>query len=176
MVYSRGDQLMHFFPFHKNKQWQRFFAGLLIGAIISYTIFIYMFGQLLEKRIEENLELRTENQELHLTKRTLTENLSDLNQKYQAELFIQSIAIIIANAEELKLDRFSVLELEELIHDEVSDIVGSEIKTFQNHYPLLIRTVENKTFNVNHFSYHAEVRHLFINEQSEIHVELTVDR
>src|SRR5690625_6426491 len=99
-----------------------------------------MFGQLLEKRIKENLDLRTKNQEIHLTKRTLTENLSDLIQKYQAELFIQSIAIIIANAEELKLDRFSVLELEELIHDEVSDIVGSEIKTFQNHYPLLIRT------------------------------------
>ena len=59
---------MHFIPYYKNKNWQRFFVGLFIGAIISYFIFIYMYGQLLEKRIEENLQLRIEKQELDLIK------------------------------------------------------------------------------------------------------------
>ena len=91
---------MHFIPYYKNKNWQRFFVGLFIGAIISYFIFIYMYGQLLEKRI------------------------------------------------------------------------GKEVTTLTNHYPLLIRSIENKTYKINDFSYRANIKHLFINENSQIHVEL----
>lgn len=167
---------MHFVPFHKNKQWQRFFSGLFIGAFISFIVFIYMHGQLLEKRIEENLQLRMEKQELQLAKRTLEESVSDLSQKYQKELLIRSIEITIINGEVFKLDRFSLHELEEQIKNEASHIVGNEVKTFNNYYTLLINAIENKTFKINNFSYRAGVRHLFINELSEIHIELDIKR
>lgn len=163
---------MHFIPYYKNKNWQRFFVGLFIGAIISYFIFIYMYGQLLEKRIEENLQLRIKKQELKLNYRTLEENMSDLNQKYQEKLLVHSVEITIINAETFKLDRFSIHELKELMMIEVSDIVGKEVTTLTEHYPLLIRSIENKTYKINDFSYRAKIKHLFINEQSQIHIEL----
>ncbi|WP_440896096.1 sporulation membrane protein YtrI [Amphibacillus sp. Q70] len=167
---------MHFPPFYKNKNWQRLFVGIFIGGILSYFVFIYMFGQLMEKRIEENLQLRTEKQELELAYRTLEENMSDLNDKYQQKLLIHSVDIVIINAEAFRLDRFSLHELEELIKNEVSDILGKEVNTFTEHYPLLIKMVENKTYEINDLSYQATVKHLFINERSEIHIELDIKR
>lgn len=163
---------MHIFPYYRNKNWQRFFVGLFIGAIISYFIFIYMYGQLLEKRIEENLQLRIEKQELQLNYQILEENMSDLNQKYQEKLHIHSIDILITNADVFKLDRFSLHELTELIKNEVSDIIGKEVTTLTEHYPLLIRTIENKTYKIDDFAYRAKIKHLFINERSQIHIEL----
>ncbi|MBU5593670.1 hypothetical protein KQI76_00665 [Amphibacillus sp. MSJ-3] len=167
---------MHFPSYYKRKGWQRLFVGIFIGGILGYFIFIYMYGQLMEKRIEENLQLRTEKQELQLSYRTLEENMSDLNQKYQQKLLIHSVNIIITNAETFKLDRFTLHELEELIKEEVSDILGKEVSTFNDHYPLLIKMIENKTFKINDFSYQATIKHLFINEHSEIHVELDINR
>ncbi len=49
---------MHIPPYYKRPSFQRFFAGICIGTIIGYLIFIYMFGELQEKWIEENLALR----------------------------------------------------------------------------------------------------------------------
>lgn len=163
---------MHLVPYYKNKNWQRFLAGLFVGALLSYFVFIYMYGQLLEKRIEENLQLRIEKQELQLAYQTLEQKMSDLNQKYQEKLTVHSIEIKITNAETFKLDRFSLHELQELLRSEVNVILGKEVTTLTEHYPLLIRTIENKPYNVDDFSYQAKVKHLFINEHSEIHIEL----
>ena len=39
-------------PYYRNPLWQRFFAGVIIGAIISWGLFLYMFGDLQEKQIQ----------------------------------------------------------------------------------------------------------------------------
>lgn len=167
---------MHFSPYYKLKNWQRLFGGIFIGAILSYLVFIYMNGQLIEKRIEENLRLRTEKQELQISHRMLEENMSELNEMYEQKLLIHSVKIVITNAEVYKLDRFSLHELNDQVYDQVNTIIGREVKSFTNHYPLLIRSVENKAYKINDFTYQARVKHLFINEQSQIHIELVMKR
>lgn len=176
MVNPRGADLMHIPPYFKFKDWQLLLVGMFIGALIGYLVFIYMYGELMEKRIEENLRLRTERQELQLAYETLEENLTELNEKYQQKLVINAIDIIITNADRFKLDRFILHELEELIKEEVSDILGSEVATINENYPLLIKMVENKKYEIDGFTYQAYIKHLFINEQSEIHIELDIQR
>ncbi|WP_067842948.1 sporulation membrane protein YtrI [Amphibacillus sediminis] len=167
---------MHIPPLYRRKDWQRLMVGFFLGGVIAYLIFIYMYGQLIEKRIEENLRLRTEYQELQLAYDTLESNLSELNQKYQQKLLINSIDIIIVNADTFKLDRFILHELEDMIKEEVKDILGKEAATLNDHYPLLIRMIENKSYTIDGFTYQAKVNHLFINENSEIHIELDLQR
>lgn len=36
-------------PYYRNSHWQRFFAGMAIGGIISWFIFLYIFGEWQEK-------------------------------------------------------------------------------------------------------------------------------
>ncbi|SEO85167.1 hypothetical protein SAMN04488134_11454 [Amphibacillus marinus] len=167
---------MHVPPYYKRKDWQRFMVGVFVGGMIGYLVFLFMYGEIMERFIEENLRVRTERQELQLAYDTLEQNLTDLNQKYQEQLTINSIKIVINNAEVFKLDRFMLHELGELIKAEVNDIIGKEVVTLNDYYPILIRMIENKAYKIDGFSYQAKVAQLFINEQTEIHIELDLDR
>lgn len=163
---------MHIPPYYKRKEWQRFLAGLFTGAIFAYFVFIYMYGQLYENWVEENLSLRTELQELQANYKLLEENNAELDQKYQQRLRVSSIEIIILNEEEFRLDRFILRDLEDMIKQEASEILGKEVSSVTENHSLLLRTVENKVYEIDGFRYQAEVKYLFINETSEIHIEL----
>ena len=38
-------------PYYRNPLWQRFFAGAVIGGIISWCLFFYMYLDLQEKQV-----------------------------------------------------------------------------------------------------------------------------
>nr|WP_235048659.1 hypothetical protein [Geobacillus sp. WSUCF1] len=44
-------------PYYQYPSWQRFFAGAAIGALISWFVFLYMFGVLQEKQVRHVNEL-----------------------------------------------------------------------------------------------------------------------
>lgn len=163
---------MHIPPYYKKENWQRFLAGTFVGAILAYSVFIYMYGQLYENWVEKNLSLHAELQELQTNYQVLEENKDELDQKYQQKLTISAFKITIINHEAYKLDRFILHDLEDMIKEEVSEILGKEVASLTENYMMLIRMVENKVYRVDDFSYQAVVRHLFINETSEIHIEL----
>ena len=54
-------------PFFSQPSWQRFLAGVVIGALISWVLFFYMFGIQQDKQI--------------LTIQTQKEQIDDLNEK-----------------------------------------------------------------------------------------------
>nr|WP_235186695.1 hypothetical protein [Geobacillus sp. FW23] len=44
-------------PYYQYPSWQRFFAGAAIGALISWFVFLYIFGVLQEKQVQHVNEL-----------------------------------------------------------------------------------------------------------------------
>ena len=43
-------------PYYRKQQWQRIISGMAIGALISWCIFLYIFGKWQEEYSKENKE------------------------------------------------------------------------------------------------------------------------
>ncbi|GAA5416339.1 sporulation membrane protein YtrI [Paraliobacillus ryukyuensis] len=163
---------MHIPPYYKKESWQRFLAGTFVGAIIAFVVFMYMYGQLYEGWVEENLELRSQLSDSKAKYKALEESNKELDQRYQKQATISSIQIHISNSEQLDLDPLIIREFEEAIKNEIEDAIGQEIERISESYSFVIRSIENKVFSIDGFAYQAKVDHLFIMETLEIHVTL----
>lgn len=161
---------MHIPPYYKKESWQRFFVGTFIGAIIAYGVFLFMYGTLYEKQQEENFDLKSQVTELKNQNEALTQDKKDLNERTQEPSTIEKIDIKIENAKDLKMDSMLIHQLEEMIKQEISHLVGKEIEIISNSDQLLISTIENKGFTVDDFTYYFDVSFLAITQT----VRLTV--
>jgi len=153
---------MHVPPHHKQPGWQRFFAGAFFGGLIAYMIFLFMHGTIQADFQEEHLALKAEVSELKRQNEALLEDNQSLDEKSKEELRIESIDIAILNGEEMKFDRLLGHQLTELIKEEVDQIIGAPISTVSGNADLLISTIENKTYEIDDFSYKLEVKRLTI--------------
>ncbi|MFB1050843.1 sporulation membrane protein YtrI [Paraliobacillus sp. JSM ZJ581] len=165
---------MHIPPFYKRESWQRFLAGTFVGAILAFFVFVYMYGQLYEGWVEENLELRAQLQEIKSNYKALEENNKQLDQRYQQRTTVSSIEITILNQKQLDLDDLIIREFEEIIKLEINEAIGKEVDDLSKNYSFLIRTLENKIYRIHNFSYQANVQHLFIKETLEVHIKLNL--
>lgn len=84
---------MHIPPYHKKATWQRFFIGTVIGAILSYGVYLYIYGSLYEQLLEENLELEAEVTELERQNEALTQDKEDLDEQTQQPITVETIEI-----------------------------------------------------------------------------------
>lgn len=164
---------MHIPPYHKKRTWQIFLVGTLIGSIIGYTLLAYMYGEMYENLLSENLRMKTKIGELKRQNEALLQTKEDLEEK--SENAIHSIDIFFSNSEELKLDRLIIHELEDLIKKEIDFLIGKDVGSLAENDDLLITLLENKVFTIDDLSYRFEVNKLFIFEQVKItlHVKLS---
>jgi len=162
---------MHIPPYHKKMSWQRFFIGLFFGALISYGIVIYMYGQMYEELLEKNLALQSELSDVKKQNESLLKTNEDLDEQSKEPITVESIDMVIENKEELKLDTFTVHKLEDLIKQEIDHLVGQDVYIVSESDELLIAAVENNVYEVDDFSYEFEVSKLTISN----HIKITVD-
>ncbi len=165
---------MHIPPYYKRESWQRFLAGNFVGAIIAFFVFVYMYGQLYEGWVEENLELHAKLQEITANYEALQESNKELDQRYQQKTAISSIEIEISNQKKLNLDDLIIREFEEAVKQEINEVIGKEVDSLSENYSFLIHTIENKTYKIDEFAYQAQVDHLFITETLKAHITLTL--
>ncbi|MRH42869.1 hypothetical protein GH741_09240 [Aquibacillus halophilus] len=163
---------MHIPPYYKKESWQRFFAGTFIGAIVAFIVFIYMYGQLYERWVEENLNLRSQLSKLEDSYNILEESKQELDEQSKQKVTVNTIEINIDNERELKLDSLIVHQLQELMRNEIKDVVGKDINSLAENYQLLTSTIENKRYKVDGFIYNAKVKQLFVTSTLTISVEL----
>ncbi|WLV23780.1 hypothetical protein QR721_09005 [Aciduricibacillus chroicocephali] len=161
---------MHIPPYHKQPGWQRFFAGAFFGGLIAYMIFLFMYGTMQADFQEEHLALKAETAELKRQNTALLEDNQNLDEKSKEEIGIDSIDIAILNSEEMKFDRLLGHQLTELVREEVDQIIGAPIGSVAENADLLVSTIENKTYEIDDFSYKLEVRRLTIYKKVHIAV------
>ncbi len=51
-------------PYYHKPSWQQFFSGLILGGVISWGIFLYIFGVWQEKQANQIQKQKEEIQEL----------------------------------------------------------------------------------------------------------------
>lgn len=162
---------MHVSPYHKKRTIQIFLLGILAGAVIAYIVLIFMYGKMYENLMTENIKLSSEIQDLERRNEALLQDKESLEER---NFIIQSIEIEFSNAEELRMDRLIIHQLENLIKNEIDQIIGKEIDSVADNDELLITVIENKTFTIDDLSYEFEVVKMSITERLRITLEASL--
>lgn len=144
---------------------------MLAGAVIAYIVLIFMYGKMYENLMTENIKLNSEIQDLERRNEALLQDKESLEER---NFIIQSIEIEFSNAEELRMDRLIIHQLENLIKNEIDQIIGKEIDSVADNDELLITVIENKTFTIDDLSYEFEVVKMSITERLRITLEASL--
>lgn len=144
---------------------------MLAGAVIAYIVLIFMYGKMYENLMTENIKLSSEIQDLERRNEALLQDKESLEER---NFIIQSIEIEFSNAEELRMDRLIIHQLENLIKNEIDQIIGKEIDSVADNDELLITVIENKTFTIDDLSYEFEVVKMSITEKLRITLEASL--
>lgn len=159
-------------PYYRLPTWQRFFAGVVIGAIGSWFIFFYMYGVLQEKQISIIEIQRKEIHELKIKVGIWEQDFNKLNEETEKHLSVKEIRVNIVNDRFYDLDKLSVAEAEEVIRTDLTTLITKNVKDVYKTKALLKKSIENKILEINKKRYRIEITEIFFYKNMEIEVKL----
>ena len=159
-------------PYYRNPLWQRFFAGVIIGAIISWGLFLYMFGDLQEKQIQLIGTQQDAIKDLHDELEIWQNEYEILNKKNESKLLVQDISIRITNYKKYRLDPLSIFEVEQSIKKDFDSLLGKDLESVSRGKELLKRAIINKEIKLNGRRYQLDIKELII--YTHIDIELSI--
>jgi hypothetical protein len=162
-------------PYYEKPQWQRILAGMAIGGIISWCIFLYIFGEWQEdysKRIKIQAETI---RDLTEEKKIWQEDVEKLNKKNEELLRIQKIEVKITNSEKYKLDPFSIYEMEEAVKKDIETLLGKDIETAFKSRDLIKKTIENETHITHEKRYRLQINEMIFFSTLSIQLSIHLD-
>lgn len=140
------------------REWRRLFVGMALGAIISWLIFLYIYGDWQEKYSKTIKEQRELIRTLKKEKEIWQEDIQKLNKENEDKLTIQQINVKIINHEKYNLDLFSVHEFEEAIKEDIRTLLTKDIETAYKSRELIRRTIENRSFVAHDKRYRLQIK------------------
>lgn len=161
-------------PYFYSRNFQRFFSGIIIGAIISWLIFLYIFGHMQEDQVKLIHKQEERIADLVKEKDIWQEDFKKLNEKNKELLTVQSISLKITNASKYKIDAFSVFDTQEKIKKDISNVLAKDLTIVYNSRELLEKTIENKPVKLNGRTYQLTVTNMVIYTTLHIEVELSL--
>lgn len=162
-------------PHYRQPVWQRFLAGVAIGGMISWFIFLFIFGEWQERYSKEIKDHEDKIAELNKEKEIWQEEFKALNKKNRELLTIQEIKVKIGNGNKYKLDLYSIFEIEDQIKEDLLNMKAKDIDTVYKSRELIERIIENKTIKVNEKRYKVEVKQMVIYTTLFIQLEIMLD-
>ena len=140
-------------PYYRNPNWQRLFAGMALGAFLSWMIFLFIYGVTQEK--QATLIQRQENDiaDLKRDKLVWQERFKELNNEQQKQLTVQEIRVRIRDNPRLELAELSLYEIQEKVKDDLSVLLSKDLETVSEMRDLIKRTIENQLHRVEEKQY-----------------------
>ncbi|WP_083270757.1 sporulation membrane protein YtrI [Bacillus marinisedimentorum] len=139
--------------------WQRFFAGAAAGAIVSWVIFLFLFGEIQEKNTQTIITQQSSIRELEHRINLYNEEKIKLNNENEKKLKVQELSIQFSNSEKLKLELLTVHQLREEVEEQLQDVIGRDIETAARTKGLIYRAVESKVYNIDDQEYSLKIIH-----------------
>lgn len=159
-------------PLYRRPSWQRFFAGMAVGGVISWCIFLYIYGVWQEKNTELIKEQAKKIIDLKAEKKIWQDEYKEINKRNIEQLTVQKINIRITNGEKYKLDSLSVLETEDSVRDDISLMIAKDIETVYKSKDLLKKIIENKPIKINDKRYKLKVKEMVFYTNLSIQLEI----
>ena len=162
-------------PYYRRPSWQRFFAGMAVGGIISWCIFLYFFGVLQE---EDSKLLQKQEKDIAELKNDIKiwqEDYEQLNKQNLEKITVQDIKIKITNWEKYKFDQLSVFQTEEEVREDIKLALAKDLETVAESKDLIRKIIENKPIKLNDKRYKLTVKEMVIYTTLSIQLEISFD-
>jgi predicted nuclease with TOPRIM domain len=163
-------------PFFEKRTVQRFFAGIILGILIGWFFFIYQYGQVYEGLMFRLSEQEATIEELERNMKVLVSEQNKLNEENQKILTIQDIEIHFNNAQKLKLNQLTLLDLKQQVLNELHHIRRKDIETVHNMKELMKSTLENKVFLVGEKRYQVVVKETYLFTTLHMYLDIVPSR
>jgi hypothetical protein len=163
-------------PLYRKPSWQRFFAGAAVGGVISWCIFIYIYGVWLEDHTALIKEQKQQIVDLTDEKKIWQEEYKEMNKRTIEQLTVQKINVKIANADKYHLDLLSVSETEDSVRDDISMMLAKDMDTVYKSKELIKKIIHNKTVKINDKRYKLQVKEIVIYTTLAIQLEISFDK
>jgi hemin uptake protein HemP len=160
-------------PHYQQPSWQRFFAGAAIGAIISWGVFLFIFGVIQEKHSTTIDQQKQIIEELKNDKKIYQEEYVKLNKEAQQKITVQEIEVHLTNGEKYLFQPFRVEKIEKSVEQDLSDLIAKDINTVSSSHLLIEKTIENKVVKVDGKDYKLEMTKFMLLTTIYIEVEIS---
>ncbi|MCC3356443.1 sporulation membrane protein YtrI [Bacillus sp. REN16] len=155
-------------PYHQKPGWQRFFAGIVIGALISWFVFLFQFGVLQDKQIQKITEQNNVIKELRKSKDILIEDVEKLNEDNKKKLKIQDFKVDFANKKKVELSSLNLHHMKTAVIEDLNSLIGQDVQTVSKNKDLLFSTIENHVFELDDKKYRFKIHTVFFDTTLEI--------
>lgn len=162
-------------PYYRNPSWQRFFAGMVIGACLSWGIFLYMHGVMIEDKSTEISKLKSDLEKEKKKVKIWQDDYKALNEKNLEQLTIQEIEVKITNGEKYDLDTLAVLQAEDEIKDDLNYFLAKDLEFVYKSRDLISKVIKNKVIPLNGKRYRLKITSLFVYTTVNLQLELHLD-
>jgi hypothetical protein len=170
---NTGAHLMRIPSHYQQPTWQRFFAGAAIGAIISWSVFLFIFGVIQEEHRttinEQNITIQKLNKEIEIYQ----EEYSKLNKEAQQKVTVQEINVHITNGDKYLPQGFYIKNIEENVKKDLSDLIAKDIESVYSNHKLVEKTIENKIIPIDGKEYKLEMTKFMVYTTIYIEVEIS---
>ncbi|MED4401192.1 sporulation membrane protein YtrI [Metabacillus fastidiosus] len=161
-------------PSHYEKpSWQRFFAGMVIGALLSWSVFLFIYGVNQDKQSLRIKEQQNDIAELKRDKQIYQEDYKKLNKENQEKITVQSIRIKLINGKKFNLQDYMINNIERDIADDLAHILAKDLETASTSIPLMERIIEVKPFSFDDKQYKLAVTKIVITPNVYIEVKIS---
>jgi hypothetical protein len=161
-------------PYYEKPGWQRFFAGVFCGALISWGIFLGMYGILQEKQLHIMKEQKILIGHLEDQINVLIEDAERLNEKNKEKLKIQDFKINIINYEKFKLDSLTRHSLADAVKKDLNHLIAKDIKSVAENKELLRKAIENKVYEFDEKKYKLTIYAVYFDTTLEISLKIVM--
>lgn len=160
-------------PYHKKPSWERFFAGMIFGAIVTWFFFLFTYGTFQQKQVTLIKEQREHISDLNDQIKIFQNDLYKLNEDNKRKLLIQSVEVNLINAEQYRIPQPDRLAIEEEIKDQISDVITKDIESVYQTKEILKRSIENKRFKGDGHDYQVKVEELIIYTRLSVQLRIS---
>ena len=144
-------------PLYKKPGWQRFFAGVVIGSLISWFVFLFQFGVLQERQIQLITQQQAKIKTLEDYRDTLLEDYSKLNEENKKKLTIQDFKIELINHEKYNLAQLTRHNLIDAVMKDINHLLTMDVESLSKNKELLKKAIENKGYRIDDKMYKLQI-------------------
>lgn len=162
-------------PYYRKPSWQRFFSGMAVGAMLSWALFLYFNGELIEKNAKVIHEQKVKIEDLEKDIKIWQDDYAELNKKNEEKLTVQEVKVKITNDKKYKLDALSIYEIEEQMKGDLNILLAKDLDSVFKSRELVTKLIENKSFRVGDKRYKLKIKSMVIYTSVTIQVELLLD-
>ncbi|MFT4415156.1 sporulation membrane protein YtrI [Fredinandcohnia humi] len=155
-------------PFYQKPGWQRFFAGVAVGALISWFVFLYQFGVLQEKQLQLLTTQQSEIKDLQDRNNTLIEDAKKLNESNKNKLKIQDFKVEFINQKKHDLGTLNLHILSDAVIKDLNHLIGKDIESVSINKELLRKAIENKQYTLDDKNYKLQIYAIYFDTTLEI--------